>query len=89
MSTFTIEGSETLRFKHELQKVQQEALCNATLQGISSCERVTYVVRAVKEKAHKVATQITTDCLATNKSQVPLARFGESDSAQKKKVLRT
>jgi len=88
MSTFTIEGSESLRFKHQLQKVQQEALCNATLQGISSCERVTYVVRTVEEKAHKVATQITTDCLATNKSQVPLARFGES-SAQKKKVLRT
>ena len=60
---------------HQLKKVEQEALRNASLQGISPCERVTHVVGAVEEEANKVPPQIATHCVTPDKAQVPKIRI--------------
>lgn len=56
-----------LSLQHELEKIQEEALRDPTLESISTSERVPYIVCTVEEEANKVPTQITAGCLATNK----------------------
>lgn len=64
-------GLALLSTRHELKKIEQEALGEAALQGVAPSKGVMDIVRAVKEKANKVTTQVSADRLTSNKSKVP------------------